>query len=103
MRTVLNLFPVKSNHLPGTLCRRAVYLSPAPHAEPQAAGFSFGVSPAPHAEPQAAGFSFGVSPAPHAVPQAEAAVSSLSFVHPIRFESAMILASILLFGAFAVP
>ena len=69
MRTVLNLFPVKSNHLPGTLCRQAVYLSPAPHAEPQA----------------------------------EAAVSSLSFVHPIRFESAMILASILLFGAFAVP
>jgi hypothetical protein len=49
-----------------------VYFSPAPHAEPQAAGFSStGLSPAPHAEPHAAGFSSaGLSPAPHAEPHA---------------------------------
>ncbi|WP_330508607.1 hypothetical protein [Lachnoclostridium sp. Marseille-P6806] len=50
--------------------RLCSYLSPAPHALPQAAGFSSGLSPAPQAEPQAAGFSSGLSPAPHAEPQA---------------------------------
>jgi hypothetical protein len=49
------------------------YLSDAPHALPQAAGFSSGLSDAPHALPQAAGFSSGLSDAPHAVPQADAA------------------------------
>jgi hypothetical protein len=54
----------------------AAYLSPAPHAVPQAAGFSAGfsaLSPAPHAVPQATGFSAGFSglfPDPHAEPQA---------------------------------
>jgi hypothetical protein len=47
------------------------YLSPAPHALPQAAGFSSGLSEAPHA----AGFSSGLSDPPHAVPQAEAVVT----------------------------
>ena len=60
----------------------ADYLSPAPHAVPQAAGFSSGLSPAPHAVPQAAGFSSGLSPAPHAVPQGEDAL--LSF-HAAKF------------------
>jgi hypothetical protein len=48
------------------------YFSPAPQAEPQAAGFSSaGLSPAPQADPQAAGFSSaGLSPAPQAAPQA---------------------------------
>ena len=58
---------------------RDAYLSPTPHAEPQAAGFS-SLSPAPHAEPQAAGFS-SLSPAPHAEPQAAAAVFPIFFVH----------------------
>ena len=40
------------------------YLSPAPQAEPQAAGFSSGFSDAPQAEPQAAGVSSGLSAAP---------------------------------------
>ena len=53
------------------------YLSPAPHALPQAAGFSSGLSDAPHAAglsdaPQAAGLSgaphaAGLSAAPHAL------------------------------------
>ena len=56
----------------------ADYLSPAPHAVPQAVGFSSGLSPAPHAVPQAADFSSGLSPAPHAVPQAAGFSSGLS-------------------------
>jgi hypothetical protein len=67
------------------------YLSPAPHALPQAAGFSSGLSEAPHAAglseaPHAA----GLSEAPHAVPQAEAAAFLDFFVHPNKFESAII-------------
>jgi hypothetical protein len=69
------------------------YLSPAPQAEPHAAGFSSGLSPAPQAEPHAAGFSAGLSPAPQAVPHAEAAFSSVSLFHPNKFESAMIIFS----------
>ena len=58
------------------------YLSEAPQAEPQAAGFSSGLSPAPQAEPQAAGFSSGLSPAP------QADVADFSF-QPVKFESAI--------------
>jgi hypothetical protein len=53
---------------------------------PQAAGVSAGLSEAPHA----AGFSAGLSEAPHAVPQAEAGASTAFFVHPNKFESAII-------------
>ena len=65
-------------------------LSPAPHAVPHAAGFSSGLSPAPHAVPHAAGFSSGLSPAPHAVPHAAAGAASSFLFHPNRFESAII-------------
>ena len=68
----------------------SVYLSPAPHAVPHAAGFSSGLSPAPHAVPHAAGFSSGLSPAPHAVPHAAAGAASSFLFHPNRFESAII-------------
>jgi hypothetical protein len=68
------------------------YLSDAPHALPQADGFSSGLSPAPHAVPQAAGFSSGLSPAPHAVPQAVGA-SYVFLFHPYKFESAIIKSS----------
>lgn len=68
--------------------RKPAYLSPAPHAEPHAAGFSAGLSPAPHAEPHAAGFSAGLSPAPHAVPHAAAGAASL--FHPDKLESAIV-------------
>jgi len=68
-------------------------LSPAPQAEPQAAGFSSGLSAVPQAAgassaaPQAAGASAGLSDAPQAEPQAEAA----SFLfHPNRLESAIV-------------
>jgi hypothetical protein len=57
------------------------YFSPAPQAEPQAAGFVSGLSPAP----QAAGFVSGLSPAPQA--EAGAAISC----HPDKLESAIIL------------
>lgn len=52
----------------GLPCRGTAqsYLSPAPQAEPQAAGFSSGLSAAPQAEPHAAGFSSGLSAAPQA-------------------------------------
>ena len=65
------------------------YLSPAPHALPQAAGFSSGLS----AAPQAAGASEGLSPAPQAAglsdaPQALPAVFSF---HPAIFANAMII------------
>jgi hypothetical protein len=50
------------------------YLSPVPHALPQAAGFS-SLSPEPQALPQAAGFS-SLSPDPHAVPHAAGAPAS---------------------------
>jgi len=79
------------------------YLSPAPQALPQAAGFSSGLSAAPHAAgvsaglspaPQAAGF----SDAPHAAglsdaPQALPAVFSF---HPAMFDNAMIRTSYLI-------
>lgn len=65
--------------------RQTAYLSPAPQADPHAAGFSSGLSPAPHADPHAAGFSSGLSLAPHA-----GAGAAGSF-HPDKFESAMIL------------
>nr|WP_308612162.1 hypothetical protein [uncultured Dialister sp.] len=74
------------------------YLSPAPQALPQAAGFSFGLSAAPQAAgasaglspaPQAAGFSdaphaAGLSDAPHALP------AVFSF-HPAMFDNAICL------------
>jgi hypothetical protein len=65
---------------------RTNYLSPAPHALPQAAGASSGLSDAPHA----AGVSAGLSEAPQAVPQAEAGASSAFLFHPNKFESAII-------------
>nr|WP_298780202.1 hypothetical protein [uncultured Fretibacterium sp.] len=62
------------------------FLSAAPQAEPQAAGFSFGLS----AAPQAAGFSSGLSAAPQADVEA-----SLSVVpHPDRLESAISISSL---------
>jgi hypothetical protein len=91
------------------------YLSPAPHAVPQAAGFSSGLSPAPQAVPQAAalasglspapqavpqaaGFSSGLSPAPQAVPQAAAAFASPFFFQPNKFDSAICMTSCSDFG-----
>jgi hypothetical protein len=67
------------------------YLSPEPHAEPQAAGFSSGLSPEPHAEPQAAGLSFephaaGLSPEPQAVP----VCALTSSFHPAMLFNAII-------------
>ncbi len=70
------------------------YLSPAPQALPQAAGFSSGLSAAPQAVPQAAGFSSGLSAAPQAVPHAAAGFSSVFLFHPNRLESAIIISSI---------
>ena len=90
------------------------FLSPAPQAEPQAAGFSVGFSAAPQAAgasaglsaaPQAAGASAGLSAAPQAAgvsaglsaaPQAAAgAFCSSSFLpHPNRLESAIVLSSL---------
>jgi hypothetical protein len=72
------------------------YLSPAPHALPQAAGFSSGLS----AAPQAAGVSAGLSPAPHAAglspaPQAEPFTTSCS-VHPEIFDNAIFVSSLYL-------
>jgi hypothetical protein len=64
-------------------------LSEAPQAAPQAAGFSSGLSEAP----QAAGFSSGLSEPPQAVPQAAVACTSVPFVHPTKFESAMMFTS----------
>jgi hypothetical protein len=69
------------------------YLSDAPQALPQAAGFSSGLSPAPQAVPQAAGFSSGLSPAPQDVPQA-AGASYVFLFHPNKFESAMFKSSL---------
>ena len=87
-------------------CSAFYRLSPAPQAEPQAAGFSAGLSPAPQAEPQAAGFSAGLSPAPQAepqaagfsaglspVPQAVAGAASGLLFQPKRLERAMIVTS----------
>jgi hypothetical protein len=67
---------------PGTR-RGRLYLSPAPQALPQAAGFSSGAA-APQALPQAAGFSSGAD-APQAVPGTASAV----LFHPNRLESAI--------------
>ena len=58
------------------------YLSPAPQAEPQAAGFSSGLSTAPQAEPQAAGFSSGLSAAPQ-----EAGLSDAPQGEPAQLDS----------------
>ena len=52
------------------------------------------LSPAPQAEPQAAGFSSGLSPAPQAEPQAEAAASPFFCAQPNRLDSAMIVTSV---------
>ena len=68
------------------LKKSLAYLSPAPHADPHAAGFSAGLSLAPHADPHAAGF----SPAPHAVPHAVSAAASAFLFHPNKFKSAII-------------
>jgi hypothetical protein len=75
------------------------YLSPAPQAAPHAAGFSSGLSDAPHAAglsdaPHAA----GLSDAPHAAslsaaPHAAAGAFSVFFIHPNKFESAIICTS----------
>ena len=62
---------------PEEIAETAVYLSPAPQAEPQAAGFSSGLSPAPQAEPQA-----------------EAAASPFFCAQPNRLDSAMIVTSV---------
>jgi hypothetical protein len=56
------------------------YLSLAPHALPQEAGFSSGA-----AAPHAAGASAGLSPAPQELPQDDAAV-----FHSAMFESAIL-------------
>ena len=85
------------------LKKSLAYLSPAPHADPHAAGFSAGLSlaphadphaagfsPAPHADPHAAGFSVDLSPAPHAVPHAVSAAASAFLFHPNKFKSAII-------------
>lgn len=85
-------------HCRGLLRIKVTYCSDAPHAEPQAVGFSCGLSPAPHAEPQAAGFSSGLSPAPQDVPQ-EAAFS----FQPAKFESAIIHYLHFVFGTFPAP
>ena len=70
-------------------------LSPAPQAEPQAAGFSAGLSAAPQAEPQAA----GLSAAPQAVAGAEAAF----LFQPKRSERAMVVYLPIIFsGRFAL-
>jgi hypothetical protein len=92
------------------------YLSPAPHALPQAAGASAGLSAAPHAlphaagasaglsaAPHAAGFSAGFSDAPHAVPQAEAGASSAFLFHPNKLESAISMTSINVFSERSCP
>jgi hypothetical protein len=83
------------------------FLSPAPQAAPQAAGFSAGLSEAPQAAPHAAGFSAGaaapqaagasagLSEAPHAAPQAEAAVSF--FFQLNRFARPIVITSYVLF------
>ena len=84
------------------------YLSPAPQALPQAAGFSSGLSAAPHAAGVSAGFSdavaslrlceldvpwtsaeqaAGLSDAPQALP------AVFSF-HPAMFDNAMIFTSV---------
>jgi hypothetical protein len=64
--------PLKSKVL--HLLQTKDYFSPAPHALPQAAGFS-SLSPEPQALPQAAGFS-SLSPEPQALPQAAGAPAS---------------------------
>jgi hypothetical protein len=69
-------FPVKGR-------RRIQFLSPDPHALPQAEPF---LSPDPQAEPQADAF---LSPEPHALPQAE----ETSFF-PKRFFRAIFVTSI---------
>ena len=83
---------------------RNYFLSPAPQALPQAAGFSAGLSDAPQAAglsdaPQAAGLSdapqaAGLSDAPQAAglsdaPQAAAGAASPFLFHPNKFDSAI--------------
>jgi hypothetical protein len=75
------------------------YLSPAPHALPQAAGFSSGLSAPPHA----AGASAGLSEPPQAVPQADVAASSTFFVQPNKFESAIVYDLLNVFSGFFYP
>jgi hypothetical protein len=87
------------------------FLSPAPQAAPQAAGFSAGLSEAPQAAPHAAGFSAGaaapqaagasagLSEAPQAAPQAEAAVSF--FFQLNRFARPIVVSSYVLFRRFS--
>lgn len=96
----MKLSPAGQAAPPEIVRNENAYLSEAPQAEPQAAGFSSGLSPAPQAEPQAAGFSFGLSEAPQAEPQAagfsfglsdapQADVADFSF-QPAKFESAIL-------------
>ena len=73
---------------------RDYFLSAAPQAEPQAAGFSSGLSAAPQAEPQAAGFFSGLS----AAPQADVEASLSVFPHPDRSESAISISSFKIVG-----
>ena len=56
------------------------------------------LSPAPQAEPQAAGFSSGLSPAPQAEPQAAAGLVSIFLLQPNRFESAIFVTSVFVFS-----
>lgn len=79
-------FPAESPT--GNKPRSESYLSPAPQAEPQAAGVSSGLSPAP----QAADVSSGLSPTPQAVPQAAGA--AFACFHPNRLKSAILVTSI---------
>jgi hypothetical protein len=73
-------------------------LSPAPQAEPQAAGAVFGLSEAPQAAgvsagaaaPQAAGASAGLSEEPQELPHAAAGAEAAFLFHPKRFISAII-------------
>ncbi len=86
------------------LCLMLSYLSPAPQALPQAAGFSSGLSAAPHAAgfssglsaaPHAAGVSAGLSPAPHAAGLSDApqALPTVFSFHPAMFDNAMVCTS----------
>jgi hypothetical protein len=80
--------PLKCVKHPDPPIQSVNYLSEAPQAAPQAAGFSSGLSEAPQAVPHAAGFSSGLSAPPQAVPHAAVAAFSFSF-HPAMLDNAM--------------
>ena len=92
-RIIVQIFPAGISRRERLFNYGTIYLSPAPQAEPHAAGFSSGLSEAPQAEPHAAGFSSGLSEAPQAEPQAAAGAASIFLLHPNRLESAIVLPS----------